>query len=234
MSLRPIKVAVQYLLGAVVIAFFVSLLTFIFSFLGTIFCAALAGMMLGALKNLRWQSIPFSLLFPSVIVGLLRVTKAELPASQVLVLAFSAFGAFWLTYVAAAFLLAFERKNQPVPDVALVQLPATRSGPGEPESEPSESLVAAAHGAAPDREADLNLGVLEGKWLFEAHTNHQTPRRKVLEFRDDKLVLSVTEPSGTVSLFAECQVLLDGRGARRSMKLAGTADSVLDEFLVCI
>src|SRR5260370_35897434 len=98
MSLRPIKTAVQYLLGAAAIALFVSLLTFIFSFLGTIFCAALAGMMLGAFKNLRWQSVPFSFLFPAVIVTVLRVSKAELAANQVLVLALSAFGAFWLTY----------------------------------------------------------------------------------------------------------------------------------------
>ncbi len=235
MSLRPIKIAVQYLLGAVVIAFFVSLLTLIFSFLGTIFCAALAGMMLGALKNLRWQSLPFSFLFPAVIVGVLRVTKAELAASQILVLAFSAFGAFWLTYGAAAFLLAFERKNQPVRAVALAQEPVLRSIPAQPEIELNDSSLSAGCTAVLTRpEAELNLTALEGKWVFEAQTNHQACGEKVLEFKDHKLVLSVTEPGGRVSLCAECQVSLEGRDGRRSLALCGQADGELDEFLVCI
>jgi len=74
--------AVQYLLGAAAIAFFVGLLTFIFSFLGTIFCAALVGMMLGAFKDLRWQSVSFSFLLPAVLVAVLRVTRAELTGNR--------------------------------------------------------------------------------------------------------------------------------------------------------
>ena len=213
MSLRPLKIAVQYLLGAVVIAFFVGLLTFIFSFLGTIFCAALAGMMLGAFKNLRWQSVPFSFLFPAVIVGVLRVTRAELAANQVLVLALCAFGAFWLTYVAAAFLLAFERKSQPATAVASL-----------PQSQP----------AANRARGELSLGVLEGKWRFDTPTNHHALPEKVLEFKQQKLVLSVTEPGGAVSLVAECRIKLDGNGDRRTVTLSGEAVRELDEFLVCI
>src|SRR5689334_23944163 len=207
MSLRPLKIAVQYLLGAVAIAFFVSLLTFIFSFLGTIFCAALAGMMLGAFKNLRWQSVPCSFLFPAVIVGVLRVTRAELAANQVLVLAVCAFGAFWLTYVAAAFLLAFERKSQPARPVASI-----------PQSHPEANRT----------RGELSLGVLEGKWLFDTRANHHALPEKVLEFKQQKVVLSVTEPGGGVNLVAECRVKLDGSGDRRTVTFTGEAEQELD------
>lgn len=213
MSLRPLKIAVQYLAGTVAIAFFVSLLTFIFSFLGTIFCAALAGMMLGAFKNLRWQSVPFSFLFPAVIVGVLHVSRAELAANQVLVLALCSFGAFWLTYVAAAFLLAFERKSQPAAGVASLPQPQPAASPAQ---------------------AELSLGVLEGKWLFDTPTNHHPLPEKVLEFKQQKLLLRVTEPGGTVSLVAECRVQLDGSGNSRTVTLTGEAEQELDEFLVCI
>jgi len=94
-------------------AFFVALLSFIFSFLGNIFCAALAGMMLGALRTHKWQSIPVSLLFPFVLLVLLRGMKAELDARQIVVLSLASFSAFWLTYGAAAMLFFAERKGHP-------------------------------------------------------------------------------------------------------------------------
>jgi hypothetical protein len=235
MSLRPIKIALQYLLGAAAIAFFVGLLTFIFSFLGTIFCAALAGMMLGAFKNLRWQSVPFSFLFPAVIVSVLRVTRAELAPNQVMVLAVCAFGAFWLTYVAGAFLLAFERKNQPVRAVPSLDHSTAPAGFGGAAGS-SLALKPAAGlqvtGLQP--QVELSLGALEGKWLFETPTNHHAHPEKVLEFNKQKLVLRVTEPGGNVSLMAECRVKLDGWGDRRTVTFAGHASRDLDEFLVCI
>ena len=234
MSLRPIKIALQYLLGVAAIAFFVGLLTFIFSFLGTIFCAALAGMMLGAFKNLRWQSVPCSFLFPAVIVLVLRVTRAELAANQVTVLAVSAFGAFWLTYVAGAFLLAFERKNQPVRAVPSPDDSATPAGFGEAGSSQAVNPPAGLQATGLQPQAELSLGALEGKWLFTAPTNHHVHPEKVLEFKKQKLVLRVTEPGGNVSLMAECRVKLDGRGHRRTVTFAGNGSENLDEFLVCI
>ena len=235
MSLRPIKIAVQYLLGAAAIAFFVGLLTFIFSFLGTIFCAALAGMMLGAFKNLRWQSVPFSFLFPAVIVAVLRVTRAELAANQVMVLAVCAFAAFWLTYVAGAFLLAFERKTQPMRAVASLERSAIPAGLGEAAGGPLTLQPAAGLSVTSLRpQSELSLCALEGKWLFETPTNHHAHPEKVLEFTKQKLVLRVTEPGGSVSLMAECRVKLDGWGDRRTVTLAGRENEALDEFLVCI
>jgi hypothetical protein len=83
-------------------------------------------------------------------------------------------------------------------------------------------------------QTELSLGALEGRWLFEAQTNHQPRPEKVLEIKERKLVLSVTEPGGRVSLVAECQVKLDGRGDRRTVSLAEQGDYDFDEFLVCI
>ena len=235
MSLRPIKVAVQYLFGACAIAFFVTLLTFIFSFLGTIFCAALAGMMLGAFKNFRWQSLPFSFLFPAVIVGVLRVTRAELAPNQVLVLALAAFGSFWLTYGAAAFLLAFERKNPPalVAEASLHTAPPTLV-PGSYRGGAELLPVVETQPSSSRPDSELSLEVLEGKWLFERPVVHNGCPQKVLEISQENAVLSVTEQGGRVSLLARCRVKMDGWGGRQTLTFEGEGNGSSDEFLVCI
>ena len=50
MSSVPIKAALKHAAAWGIVVGFVSLLTIIFSFLGTLFCAALGGMMMGASK----------------------------------------------------------------------------------------------------------------------------------------------------------------------------------------
>ena len=80
----PLKTAAQYAGGLAIATFFVVLLSFVFSFLGTLFCAALAGLMLGALRTHKWQSILISLLFPLVIFTLLKGMKTELQERQIL------------------------------------------------------------------------------------------------------------------------------------------------------
>src|ERR1035438_8644004 len=58
MNSMPLKSAVQNVGLCSVLVFFVVLLTLVFSFLGTIICAALAGMMMGATRPSRWLSVP--------------------------------------------------------------------------------------------------------------------------------------------------------------------------------
>jgi hypothetical protein len=108
----PLKGALQHLGGFAVAAFFVFLLSFTFSFLGTIFCAAVGGMMLGAVRGYRWQSIPVSLLFPGVILVLLKGMRTELGDRQVLLVALACFGIFWLTYGVAAALFVVEGRGK--------------------------------------------------------------------------------------------------------------------------
>src|SRR5271157_4800368 len=106
MSAKTLRTVCGHIGGWCAITFFVLLLTFIFSFLGTIFCAVLAGMMLGAMKPHRWYSVPISLLFPVAICLVLRAMKADLPERQINLLSLLCLGAFWLAFFLTAALVS--------------------------------------------------------------------------------------------------------------------------------
>src|SRR5215831_1837538 len=93
MSFQPIKTAFKYLGAWSMVAAFVAVLTIIFSLLGTLFCAALGGMMMGATKASSKLSLPFSFLCPGILFALLRFQKSELFERQILVLMVLCLGA---------------------------------------------------------------------------------------------------------------------------------------------
>jgi hypothetical protein len=99
MNAVVIRTAGRYLgaWGAIVLC--VILLSLLFTFLGTITCAVLAGMMMGAFKGAKWFSVSVSLVFPGVIFGMARGAKVELTPPQVSMLAALCFGTFWVTYL---------------------------------------------------------------------------------------------------------------------------------------
>ena len=75
MNATAIRTAGRYLgaWGAIVVG--VILLSVIFTFLGTLTCAVLVGMMMGAVKGARWFSVLVSFIFPAVILGMVRTTR---------------------------------------------------------------------------------------------------------------------------------------------------------------
>ena len=111
MNAVAIKTAARYLgaWGAIVLC--VILLSLLFTFLGTITCAALAGMMLGAFKGAKWFSVSVSLVFPVVIFGMARGAKVELAPQQITLLAALCFGTYWVTYLVSAFVFFCEQKD---------------------------------------------------------------------------------------------------------------------------
>jgi hypothetical protein len=113
-----IKAAAQYVGGLAIVAFFVVLLSITFSFLGTIFCAALAGMMLGTMRTHKWHAVPVSLLFPGLIWALLKGMRTQLGAHQVLMVSLACLAMFWVSYAMAAALFYFERKKPQAPVAA--------------------------------------------------------------------------------------------------------------------
>ena len=74
MSFQPIKTGLKYFSAWSLVALFVALLTIVFSFLGTLFCAALGGMMMGATRASLKMSLPFSLLCPGLLLAILRLS----------------------------------------------------------------------------------------------------------------------------------------------------------------
>lgn len=211
MNCKPVRTAVRYLAAWSLVACFVVLLTLIFNFLGTILCAVLGGMMLGAMKQARWHAIPGSLLLPTVLLILLRVTKAELSPLQSHVLALVCFGAFWLMFVLSAALVSFERKAQasPVCRSEAAAAPGVRRAldpAGQATSRHSAAVVSLA--AAHKLTGQLALAELQGKWLFEPSGPNGHAHKKVMEIREDKLVLRILDPDGRVRFQARGEVEL--------------------------
>src|SRR5215472_10595858 len=111
MSSLPLKSALKQVGAWSIVVIFLALLTIIFSFLGTLFCAALGGMMMGATKASGKLSLPFSVLCPGILFALLRFQKSELPERQIIVLMVLCLAAFWAIYVVSAAVMAHEQKE---------------------------------------------------------------------------------------------------------------------------
>ena len=82
MNATAIRTAGGYLAAWGAIVCSVVLLSFLFTFLGTITCAVLIGMMMGAFKGAKWFSVSVSLVFPGVIFGMARGAKVVASSSQ--------------------------------------------------------------------------------------------------------------------------------------------------------
>src|SRR5437763_1583738 len=108
MNLKP-KAALGYLVGWISIIAFVVLLSLIFSFVGTIICAGAAGMMMGATRMPRLASAAVSLIFPGVVIGVLRLSGAELEDRQILFLGVLCFVLYWSLYAALFKVVSQER-----------------------------------------------------------------------------------------------------------------------------
>jgi hypothetical protein len=219
MSAKTLRMVSGHIAGWCAIACFVLLLTFIFSFLGTIFCSVLAGMMLGAMKPHRWYSVPISLLFPVAISVMLRAMKAELPERQIDLLSLLCLGSFWLAFFLAALLVSAEQKARR----------AAVTGPGEPSqpAAPRETGSVAGHAPADCRMAapikavstesadGLTLARLQGRWWWKPANGNREVHEKVLEIKDHDLVLKEVDGAGQVCWAAWGTVRLDGAGARQ-------------------
>ena len=214
MNAIPLKASARYLAGWGVLLFFIVLLTLIFNFLGTIICAVLAGMMLGAGRVARWHTVVISFFFPSCIFGVLVTTKAELLGWQVLMLTVLCFSVFWLSYLATAALLFYESKgpvSQSQPHVA-VRTPA-----------PVTEVVSEAS------VEQLTLAALEGNWRCKARLDGQVQDR-VMEIREQRLSLSVVERTGRVRVVGRAQVELATRGAEQRFSVA-PIDTTADNWV---
>ena len=200
----PLKAAAQYVGGLLIATLFVVLLSFTFSFLGTIFCAALAGMMLGALRTHKWHCLPLSLLFPLVIVLVLRGMKSELSERQILAVALACFFVFWFTYVVAAALFFYERKGPPAPSHTI---PAGSVSPAPPPGESPANTSPAPRVAVGEPSGCLSLEMLQGNWSREAAAHPEWPRKR-LTIQNDKLILSSVDAGGEIRILASTQLKL--------------------------
>jgi hypothetical protein len=216
MNAKTLKTVSSYVAGWCALVAFVLLLTFIFSFLGTIFCSVLAGMMLGAMKPHRWYSVPISLLFPVAISLILRVMKTELSGLQINLVSLLCLGAFWLAFFLTAVLVSAEQKAQTAP--------VPRPGPPDPAAAPRERqpvderaspqrwMAAPREAVCPESADGLTLARLQGAWWRNAATGNGGVYETVLEIKGRDLVLKEVDGAGQVHWAAEGTVRLELAG----------------------
>lgn len=228
MQTCTLKTLLRYAVGWSTVVLFAVLLTFIFSFLGAFFCAALAGMMLGSFKVPRWQIAALSAIFPLVLFALLRGGGAELLVSQVVLLSVLCFGTFWVTYFVVRAVVWYERKGQPNAHSAKVA-----SGKGVPETFPSPTQFSGSAGAANALPSgELNLAALQGKWSCTWAPPDLPREHKLLEIEQAKLSLVISDAGGRVKFCGSGEVKLQPASGGSLLSVSSLTEP--DDTLVCI
>jgi len=196
--------------GAIVLS--VILLSLLFTFLGTITCAVLAGMMMGAFKGAKWFSVSVSLVFPGVIFGMARGANVELTPQQIALLAVLCFGTFWVTYLVSAFVFFCEQKDRK----------SARSPAPTPQDETlarGGQVAATGRTAAAEALGSTELGrescldQLQGDWVCEASGTGNSLCKRVIQIKESKLELKTVDASGRITLLARGDVTLQSAKA---------------------
>ena len=205
------RAVVCHLFGWCIIVFFVVLLTVIFSFLGTLICAALAGMMMGSARLSRWYSLLVSLIFPGVVSTVLRISGSELPERQVLMLSLLCFGVFWVICLVMYALVAEEKTSKALP----------KPSPEVEAPEPVKSAPA----------SELTLESLEGMWLPKSGQLDVSHCQKVLEIQNGTAVLSTFNAEGNVDSRARATLALNRAVGESRISIRSRAD-MIPEFVI--
>jgi hypothetical protein len=182
----PSGAGTQILIGLVVLAV-VSLLTLLFSFLGTISSGALLGMVFGTMKPGRWRVLLVSSVFPLVSLAFAHLLTAE----KNLLLAGLCLGVFWTSYELTSLALALERKpetSSPAPKVEAARI----------EQQPPY---------------DPNLVELQGVWTAESANQASPPT--ILEFSRDRLTVKAFATDGTERTLFASRIWVSGIGPYR-------------------
>ena len=164
-----------------------------FSFLGTILCAVMFGMMVGFSKKWKWQFILISLLFPAALMASLHVSssKSALSLPESIRLASVCFGTFWATYLATRGLFLLEGGHE----------------------EPSAAALEARRLKTARRQAaeswhDLDIGELQGAWSQEITLPAGRTARKVIKVDDHELTMCIIGENGEAQILAKGEVQL--------------------------
>lgn len=142
------------------------LLTLLFSILGNLTCAIVAGVVFGSSRRWQWLSLPCSLVCPGVILLLSYYSKVELPPGKVWLIALLAAGAFWSVVGLARVFRFVERKPDAAPP----------GGAGSTET--------TARSAQP-----FDPSTLRGSWTCEESAGQGLVQSRTLRIKDGRFVL---------------------------------------------
>lgn len=162
------------------------LLTILFSILGNITCAVVAGVIFGSGRRWQWLALPCSLVFPGVILLLSHYSKVELPPGKVSLVALLSAGAFWGVMGLARILHFVERKPEAAP---------TASGP------PGNSAIGRTEAAN-----QFNLAVLSGSWTCDEPAGNGLIQSRTLRIEQGKFQLVERRHRGRDRIVAHGEV----------------------------
>lgn len=184
MNTLALKSAGRYLAvwGAIVLC--VLGVSLVFTFLATLACAALVGMMMGAFKGPRWFAGAVSLAFPGVMFAMVCGASLNLTPQQVILLVALGFSVFWVSYFVSAFLFFCEQKGGSSP----------------------RPLAPAPHASTPT--PDSCLEQLQGNWVREVPGAGAPVCRSVIQIKEAKLELKAIDGGGRITLLATGDVTL--------------------------
>ena len=201
----------------------VTLLTLLFSLLGTLTCAVVVGMMMGATRRKTWQAILASVVSPAVLVALALVGKTELGERQLSTLAFLCVGAFWGTYVLTWGLMRMEGRSDARAQKAVGAV-GTRVIPigGIPAKEPAVvDAIQAAGGCSP---GGLDLASLCGDWWSEVPAADGHTQKRRLEISADRFAVSQMEADGLSQTLARGTIRWERAASPETLVLGAAAD----------
>jgi len=195
----------------IALVFFVTLVTFVFSFLGTILAGALVGMMVGFARQWKWQFILVSLVFPAALMASMHVSKNTVSLRDSLSLSLVCFGVFWLTCLLTRGVALLERREtHPSGERA-----GARLKPGH------AAKISAARLAVPIQPpADSGLDELQGTWTRDTTAPDGKPCKKVIEIAHGELALSLIDRAGKVRFLAKGDLALEKFGTFKMVKVS--------------
>jgi len=193
MNAVAIKSGLVRLGGLGALAGLTVLLTMLFSILGNLTCAVIAGMILGSGRRWQWHAIPLSLVFPLVILSLSYYSKVDLPPRKVYLIALVSTAAFW-SVLGMTFSLRFlESKNDPSSSAAAQQISRIDAPPAAP--------------------TEFKLTTLQGNWSCEGTSHEGLPQYKSLRIAEGEFVLTTRTSRGREREVARGEVSVDQAGA---------------------
>jgi len=201
MKARP-KAVLGYVVGWMITICFVVLFTVIFSFVGTIICAALAGMMMGAARLAWWQSLALSMVFPGVISTTFRITRTELPASQIVFVAVLCFAIFWVIYFALRALTSQEKAQSAGPRRTTSRVQVSAAQTSTSVVRPAVVCTSASANVMDRGLPGVSLQMLQGTW-FARNGSSDPQHHKAIEISQDTLIVRLTDGHGQEQCLAQ-------------------------------
>ena len=195
MNAASMKTALVRLGGWSALAGVTALLTLLFSILGNLSCAVLAGMILGAGRRWQWEAVPLSLVFPAVLLSLSHFSKVELPPSKLWLIALVSMGAFW-GVLGLMFVFRSQEKREEKPPPAAGSLPGST-------------------GIQSTLPPPLDLAAFRGSWTSEENGAGGNGRVRMLHIEQGRFRLAERNLRGRERVLAQGEVRVETGGTVR-------------------